>query len=66
MSKTFAQRRHDERMKRPDYEIEVWIRGVHDPATKLIEWDVQVEGEDSHDVAAGILERAAEVLRDRE
>ncbi len=60
MSKTFEQRR----MKSPDYEIEVWIRGVRHGDSGLVAWEVQVEGEDDKEIAAGILERAAEVLRD--
>lgn len=62
MKKSFMQRRHE---KEPDYDIEVWITGVRHGATGLVEWNVQVEGEDDPDVAAGILERAAEVLRDK-
>lgn len=32
----------------------------------MVLWDVQIEGEDDEDLAAGILERAAEVLRDKD
>ncbi len=60
MSKSFLERRK----KSPDYDIEVWITGVRHGATGLVDWDVQVAGEDDPDLAAGILERAAEVLRD--
>ena len=60
MSKSFLERR----FKSPDYEIEVWITGVKHGATGLVNWDVQVEGEDDPELAAGILERAIEVLRD--
>ena len=61
MSKSFMERRHE---KEPDYDIEAWITGVRDGATGFVHWSVQVEGEDDCDEAAGILERAAEVLRD--
>ncbi len=61
MSKSFLQRRHES----PDYEIEAWITGVRDGNTGFVHWDVYIEGEDDEDLAAGILERAAEVLRDK-
>ena len=61
MSKSFLQRRHES----PDYQIEVWITGVRLGDTGRTEWDIQIEGEDDPVSAAGILERAAEVLRDK-
>ncbi len=61
MSKSFLQRR----FRTPDYEIEAWITGVRDGNTGLVHWDVRIEGEDDSELAAGILERAAEVLRDK-
>ncbi|MEE9158923.1 MAG: hypothetical protein V3U60_11115 [Gammaproteobacteria bacterium] len=61
MSKSFRQRRFEA----PDYDIEVWITGVRHGATGFVAWNVQVEGEDDPERAAGILERAAEVLRDK-
>ena len=51
-------------LKKPDYDIEVWITGVKHGSTGFVNWVVQVEGEDDPILAAGILERAAEVLRD--
>ncbi len=60
MPKSFLQRRHE---KNPDYAIEVWITGVR-VGGGIAHYDVHVEGEDDPDFAAGILERAAEVLRD--
>jgi len=50
----------------PDYDIEVWIKGTRLGTTGDVEWDIYVEGEDDPDLAAGILERAAELLRDKE
>lgn len=61
MSKSFMQRRFET----PDYAIEVWITGVKHGATGFVNWDVHVEGENDPIEAAGILERAAEVLRDK-
>ena len=61
MSKSFLERRRES----PDYDIEVWITGVRDGNTGLTHWEVHVEGEDDLEVAAFILERAAEVLRDK-
>jgi hypothetical protein len=61
MSKSFLERRFES----PDYDIEAWITGVRDGATGFVYWNVQIEGEDDEDFAAGILERAAEVLRDK-
>lgn len=63
MSKSFLQRRLEARP--PDYDIQVWITGHLDGDTGFAWWNVYVEGEDDFDLAAGILERAAEVLRDR-
>ena len=62
MSKSFLERRHAS----PDYDIEAWITGVKDGNTGFVHWSVYIEGEDDEDLAAGILERAAEVLRDKE
>ena len=61
VAKSFLDRRHES----PEYDIEAWITGVRLPDGK-VHWNVQVEGEDDPVIAAGILERAAEVLRDRE
>jgi len=61
MGKSFLERRHES----PDYEIEAWITGVRHGSTGLVEWNIEIEGEDDCDLAAGILERAAEVLRDK-
>jgi len=60
VSKSFLDRRHEQ----PDYEIEVWITGVRIP-DGMVHWSVSVQGEDNPIEAAGILERAAEVLRDK-
>jgi hypothetical protein len=49
--------------KSPDYSIEAWITGVSMPGGG-VQWSVVIEGEDDADLAAGMLERAAEVLRD--
>ena len=56
------QRRHKQS---PDYDIEVWITGVRIP-NGMCHWNVTVEGEDDNELAAEILERAAEVLRDKD
>lgn len=61
MSKSFLERRHES----PDYDIEAWITGVRHGNTGFVHWTVQIEGEDDDELAAGILERAAEVLRDK-
>ena len=61
MSKSFLERRHES----PDYEIEVWITGVRAGNTGFVHWTIYVEGEDDCELAAGILERAVEVLRDK-
>ena len=60
MGKSFLDRRHEY----PDYEIEAWITGARMP-DGMVHWSVQIEGEDDCDLAGGILERAAEVLRDK-
>ncbi len=62
MSKSFMERRHET----PDYDITAWITGVRDGDSGFVHWLVNVAGEDNLDEAAGILERAAEVLRDKE
>jgi len=49
----------------PDYDIEAWITGVRVGSDDVL-WDIQIEGEDDYELAAGILERAAEVLRDKD
>lgn len=56
----FIQRKHKQA---PDYDIEVWVTGVKVPNGE-VHWSVLVEGEDDPIRAAGILERAASVLRD--
>ena len=61
MSKSFLERRHDS----PDYEIEAWITGVKLGTTGNDGWCVYIKGEDDSELAAAILERAAEVLRDK-
>ena len=58
MSKSFLERR----FMSPDYDIEAWITGVRMP-DGMVQWNVEIEGEDDMDFAAGILERAVEVLR---
>lgn len=60
MSRSFIERRLD---KSPDYCIEAWITGVSMPGGG-VQWSVVIDGEDDPDLAAGMLERAAEVLRD--
>lgn len=64
MGKSFDERRLEKCHETPDYEIEAWITGVSMP-DGFVQWSVQIEGEDDCDLAAGILERAAEVLRDK-
>ena len=59
-TKSFLERRHES----PDYDIEAWITGVRLPDGK-VHWNVEIDGEDDYEFAAGILERAAEVLRDK-
>ena len=61
MPKSFLERKHEN----PDYEIEAWITGVKHGDSGLVNWVVFIDGEDDADLAAGILERAAEVLRDK-
>lgn len=53
----------DRRMRKPDYSIVAYINGIRIPDGK-VDWDVEIDGEDDKETAAGILERAAEVLRD--
>lgn len=64
-TKTFEQRRRASRRESPEYEIEAWITGALMPDGE-VRWTVQIEGEDDEERAAGILERAAEVLRDKD
>jgi len=54
-----VKRKHE---TQPDIEIEAWITGVRCPGRQM-DWNVTVSGEDDPAEAAGILERAAEVLR---
>lgn len=61
MPKSFLERRSET----PDYDIEAWITGTLVGTTGLVEWRIHIEGEDDPDIAAGILERAVEVLRDK-
>ena len=61
MAKSFR----DRRLKKPDYEITACIAGIREGATGKASWDVEIYGEDDLEIAAGILERAAEVLRDK-
>ena len=63
-TKSFLERRLERRHEDPEYDIEAWITGVRMP-DGLVQWSVNIEGEDDCDIAAGILERAAEVLRDK-
>lgn len=56
----FVDRKHKDA---PTYSIEAWITGVKRPDGK-VHWKVHIVGEDDAHLAAGILERAAEVLRD--
>ena len=58
MNKSFLDRRHG----KPKYHIHAYITGVGLPDGK-IHWNVEIDGEDNNDAAAGILERAAKVLR---
>ena len=60
MPKSFIERRFES----PEYDIKAWITGVKKRDGKVL-WNVEIEGEDDYDEAAGILERAAEVLRDK-
>lgn len=61
MPKSFRERRFE----KPLYEITAHITGVKHGDTGLIDWHVHVEGDDvDAESAAGMLERAAEVLRD--
>ncbi len=62
VSRTLLERRLD---KNPDYDLEVWIRGVTIGKTGMVHWDVTWAGEDDCDLVAGMLERAAEVLREK-
>jgi len=55
---SFTERRH----KNPDYSIEAWITGVQLPNGK-VHWQVSIDGADDEEEAAGILEKAAIVLR---
>ncbi len=47
----------------PDFSLDIWITGVR-VGDGLVLWDIEIEGEDDVELSAGILERAAEVLRD--
>ena len=50
--------------RKPVFEITAWISGVRMPEG-MIHYTVEIDGEDDEQFAAGILERAAEVLRDK-
>jgi hypothetical protein len=54
----------DRMFKNPTYSIVATISGIRHGDTGQIMWRVEIDGEDDKDLAAGILERAAEVLRD--
>lgn len=58
MSKTFLERRRPD----PEYDIVAHITGTKMGDSKIY-WHVEVDGESDLIVAAGILERAANVLR---
>ncbi|MBW8034106.1 MAG: hypothetical protein FVQ79_00110 [Planctomycetes bacterium] len=62
--KSFTQRRLEKLHEAPDYSIVAYVTGVKDGNTGMVHWQVSVEGEDDPIRAAGILERAVEVLRD--
>lgn len=64
-TKTFADRRAQQRHASPDYDIEAWITGVRMPGG-TVQWSVNIEGEDDEEEAAVILECAASVLRDKD
>ena len=51
--------------KTPEYDIHAWITGVMMP-DGMVHWNVNIEGEDDMGKAAGILERAVEVLSDKD
>lgn len=57
--KSFKERR----FKKPDWQITARIAGVKLGTTGETEWNIDIEGEADLETAAGILERAAEVLR---
>ena len=57
-------KRRDAR-RSPDYEIVATVRGYSRPDGQVY-WDVYIDGEGNCDEAADILERAIEVLRDKE
>ena len=59
MSRSFLQRRLQ---KSPDYELDARIIGASWPGGG-VQWNVEIDGYDDPYLAAGILERAAEVLR---
>jgi len=58
VSKSFLDRRHE----KPDYELEAYITGVVLPDGK-VHWNIEIDGADDNEMAAGILERVAKVLR---
>jgi len=53
------------RKKQPAYAIEARISGRYE-SDGCVRWDIEIDGEGDCIVAAGILERAAEVLRDED
>jgi len=59
MPKSFLERR----FKNPDYDITAHITGIRMP-DGMVHWSIDIDGEDDPINAAGILERAIEVLRD--
>ena len=64
-TRSFAERRTLKRHETPDFDIFARITGVRQP-DGMVDWNVNIQGEDDEDEAAGILERAAEVLRDKD
>ncbi len=62
MTKSFLDRRHAKEAK---YNIQANITGIRLPDGK-IHWNVEIDGETDNETAAGILEKAAEVLRMKE
>lgn len=61
LSKSFLDRRHE----KPEYDILASITGVLLPDGQ-VHWHVEIDGEKRYAVAAGILENAAQVLRNNE
>jgi len=59
VSKSFIERLHG---KNPKYDIQAYITGVEMPDGK-VHWNVEIDGAEDNDMAAGILERVVKVLR---